>query len=81
MRMLIRETAPWLASLDQDPIALEAPVALLRTQASSGDDAAWRRRCPNIQIYEIVGGHHTLFYPENIGSFRETFATATRSWR
>jgi thioesterase domain-containing protein len=80
MRMLIRETAPWLASLDREPVALHVPVALLRTHATSGDDAAWRRRCPNIQIYEVIGAHHTLFYPENMGSFREAFTTATREW-
>lgn len=80
MRMLIRHTAPWLAALDRDPIALHVPVALVRTRSTSGDDAAWRRRCPNVKIYEVVGGHHSLFFPENLGSFRQAFTTATREW-
>jgi thioesterase domain-containing protein len=80
MRLLIREVAPWIASLDREPTALEAPATLLRTAFTAGDDAAWRRRCPNIEIFEISGQHHTLFEPENIASLREAFVTATRAW-
>jgi thioesterase domain-containing protein len=81
MRLLIRETAPWLASLDREPVALTAPVTLLRTKLTAGDDAAWRRRCPRLEIFEIGGQHHTLFEPENVGSLREAFITGTRGWR
>lgn len=81
MRLLVRETAPWIASLDQEPVALKAPTVLLRTRATAGDDDAWRRRCPNIKIFEITGQHHTLFEPENVGSLREAFVAATRDWR
>jgi thioesterase domain-containing protein len=81
MRLLIRTAAPWIASLDRDPIALEAPASLLRTQFTVGDDAKWRRRCPNIEIFTIPGQHHTLFEPENIGSLREAFISAMRAWR
>jgi hypothetical protein len=34
-----------------------------------------------MEIFEIAGQHHTLFEPENIGSLREAFVTATRGWR
>jgi thioesterase domain-containing protein len=81
MRLLIRETAPWLASLDREPVALAAPATLLRTALTAGDDAAWRRRCPRLEIFEIEGQHHTLFEPENVGSLREAFITGTRGWR
>jgi thioesterase domain-containing protein len=81
MRLLIRTMAPWIASLDREPVGLKAPAILLRTRLTVGDDAAWRRRCPNIEIFEIKGQHHTLFEPENIGSLREAFVTATFGWR
>jgi thioesterase domain-containing protein len=81
MRLLIQEAAPWIASLDREPTALEAPAILLRTKPTASDDAAWRRRCPNIKIFEIPGQHHTLFEAENIGSLREAFVNATRDWR
>jgi len=81
MRLLIRQAAPWIASLDREPIVLEAPAILLRTKPAASDDAAWRRRCPNIEIFEIAGQHHTLFEADNIGSLREAFLTATRDWR
>jgi len=81
MRLLVRETAPWIGSLDQDPVALKAPAILLRTRLTAGDDVAWRRRCPNIEIFEIAGQHHTLFEPENVASLHEAFVAATRSWR
>lgn len=81
MRLLVREVAPWLGSLDREPVALKAPAILLRTPLTAGDDAAWRRRCPNIEIVEIPGQHHTLFEPEHSGSLREAFFAATRDWR
>ena len=81
MRLLIRGTAPWLASLDREPVAMKSPTILLRTRFAAHDDAAWHRRCPNMEIYEIPGQHETLFDPENIGSLREAFVNATRDWR
>lgn len=81
MRLLVREVAPWLGSLDREPKALRAPAVLLRTRLTAGDDVAWRRRCSNIQIVEIPGQHHTLFEAENIDSLREAFFASTRDWR
>lgn len=81
MRLLVRTTAPWIASLDEKPAALNAPVVLLRTALTMSDDVAWRRRCPKIEILEIPGQHHTLFEPENIGTLHETFIAATHDWR
>jgi hypothetical protein len=81
MRLLLREVAPWIASLDREPVQLNAPVVLLRTRLSAGDDSAWRRRCPNIEIIEIAGDHNTYFEPENASSFREAFAKGTPDWR
>jgi thioesterase domain-containing protein len=80
MRMLIRETAAWAASLDRDPIALMAPTILIRTSESVRDDIAWRRRCPGIKIFEVPGTHHTIFEPENVLPLHRTFVTATRDW-
>jgi thioesterase domain-containing protein len=80
MRLLIRGTAPWIAALDQHPVALEVPAVLLRTGLTAADDAAWQRRCPNIAIHEVPGGHHTLFEPEHVASLREAFTVATRDW-
>ena len=81
MRLLVRETAPWIGSLDREPVALKAPAILLRTRLTASDDAAWKRRCPNVAIFEIPGQHHTLFEPENVSSLSKAFVTATRSWR
>lgn len=81
MRLLVRETAPWIGSLDREPVVLKAPAILLRTRLTTCDDAAWRRRCPNVEILEIPGQHHTLFEPENIGSLHKAFLAATRGWR
>ena len=81
MRLLIEVAAPWVASLDRNPVALNAPAALLRTRQTAGDDPIWRSRCPKIEIFEIQGQHHSLFEPENAGSLREAFLTATRGWR
>jgi thioesterase domain-containing protein len=81
MRLLVRETAPWLAKLDEKSVALDAPVVLLRTPLTAVDDANWRRRCPAIKIFEISGQHHNLFEPENIGTLRQAFLTSTREWQ
>jgi thioesterase domain-containing protein len=81
MRLLIRETAPWIGSLDREPVALKAPAILLRTRLIAGDDAAWRRRCPDIAILEIPGQHHTLFEQENVDSLHKAFINATGKWR
>jgi len=80
MRLLLRETAPWIASLDRDPRPLAVPMALLRTTLTAGDDAAWQRRCPAIRILEVRGGHHTLFAPEHVAGLRDAFNTARRDW-
>jgi thioesterase domain-containing protein len=81
MRLLLRIVAPWMASLDRNPVALEAPAILLRTGFAAGDDDAWRRRCPDIRIFEISGAHHNLFDAENAGTLHDIFIDATRSWR
>ena len=80
MRLLIRETAPWIGSLDRKPVALNAPSILLRTRNNAGDDRAWQRRCPGIEICEIPGKHHSTFEPENINALQERFVAATRGW-
>ena len=81
LRLLIEAMAPWVASLDREPVPLNAPAVLLRTRLTASDDPAWLRRCPNIDIREIPGRHDTLFEAENVGSLREAFLTATRDWR
>jgi thioesterase domain-containing protein len=81
MRLLIRALAPWLATLDRCPSALSAPAALLRIASTRDDDSAWRRRCPDIEIFEIPGGHQTLFDPENIDALRTAYRAATGNWR
>jgi hypothetical protein len=81
MRLLVREVAPWIPSLDREPIVLKAPSVLLRTRECSVEDALWRLRCPGIKIIEIPGDHQTLFDPENVGALRKSFAVATRAWR
>jgi len=80
MRLLIEIAAPWIASLDQKPVALMTPAILLRTALTDGDDHIWRTRCPNIKIFEIPGQHHTLFEPENVGALRKAFLAATCDW-
>ena len=80
MRLLIRASAPWVAALGLDPVPLMVPSALLRTSLTIQDDAAWRRRCPLIEIHEIPGGHNSLFEPEHIEAFRQAFVAATRHW-
>jgi thioesterase domain-containing protein len=81
MRLLIQATAPWIGSLDREPVALKAPAILLRTRLTADDDAAWRRRCPGIAIFEIPGQHHTLFERENVNSLHKAFIDATGKWR
>ena len=82
MRLLIRESISFIRSLDCDPVAsLEAPAVLLRTDLTSGDDAAWRRRCSNLKIFTIPGQHHNLFEPENAAAISQAFISATRDWR
>jgi thioesterase domain-containing protein len=80
VRLLIQAAAPWIASLDREPVELKAPAVLLRTGPTASDDPAWRRRCPNLEIFEVPGQHNTLFEAENINSLREAFLTGTRSW-
>lgn len=80
MRLLIQKTAPWIAALDSNPTPLVTPAALLRTRDMAGDDAAWRRRCPNITIGEIPGQHQTVLNAENIKALREAFYSATTDW-
>jgi thioesterase domain-containing protein len=81
LRLLTQQAASWIAGLDRDPVALDVPSALLRTRFAAADDSAWRRRCPKIEIYEVPGGHHTLFEPENVGALRSAFIAATARWR
>jgi thioesterase domain-containing protein len=80
MRLLIREVATWVASLDREPTALLAPAILIRTSESVIDDLGWRRRCPGIKIFVVPGTHHTIFDSENILTLNRTFVTATRDW-
>jgi thioesterase domain-containing protein len=76
MRLLLREATSWITRLDHDPNELAAPAMLLRTQASSCYDEAWRGRCPRMIIREVPGKHLTLFESENIGSLRRAFEEA-----
>lgn len=80
MRLLIQKVAPWLPSLDREPIALKAPAVLLRTTSTQDSDSVWRRRCPQIEIVEIAGDHDTMLDQDNADSFREAFISATREW-
>jgi thioesterase domain-containing protein len=81
MRLLIQGVAPWIASLDREPIALSAPAVLLRTSTNEDADSVWKRRCPGIKILEIPGDHHTLFDHEDPRFLRETFIVGTSEWR
>jgi thioesterase domain-containing protein len=80
LRLLTQAVVPWAASLDREPVELDAPASLLRTRLTASDDAAWHRRCPNIEIFEIPGQHQTLLQADDISSLREAFVTATRFW-
>ena len=81
MRLMLREVAPWLASMDRNPVTLNAPASLLRTRANLNYDDDWRRRCPEIKIVEIAGDHDTYFESQNFGILREAFIFATEDWR
>lgn len=81
LRLMLRTTAPWVGSLDRDPVALNAPAVLLRSRNNACDDGAWRRRCPAIKIVEVPGNHRTLFDPENVATLHEAFLSATRDWK
>ena len=81
MRLLMRATAPWLRGLDNDPSPLKASAALLRTASAAAADAAWRIRCPEIQIIEIPGDHDSLLDLQNHGRMRTAFASAIKDWR
>jgi thioesterase domain-containing protein len=81
IRLLIQWAAPWIASLDRKPVALDAPAVLLRTRFTARDDAAWRCRCPDINLIEIPGDHQGLFERENISSLHDSFVIATQKWR
>lgn len=76
MRLLLRQVAPRIAEFDRIAAPMTAPTILLRTQASSGHDPAWRVRCPHIEIRQVPGKHLTLFEPENIGGLRDAFVEA-----
>ena len=78
LHLLIRKVAPWVQSLDRNPVALDAPATLLRTRQNSQYDEVWRRRCPTIKIIEISGQHTKLFSSENIVALREAVVAATR---
>jgi thioesterase domain-containing protein len=80
MRLLIGIVVPWMASLDLNPAALEAPAVLLRTGFAAGDDDAWRHRCPDIEIFDIPGQHHNLFDGDNADKLHDAFINATRNW-
>lgn len=80
MRLLIRHSAPWLASLDVEQQALHAPAVLIRTPLTADDDDAWRKRCPELRIIDVPGDHHTLFDEQNLDILRAAFRDATRDW-
>ena len=80
MRLLIQQVAPWIASLDREPIPLRAPAVFLRTYSNEDADSVWRRRCPGLKIMKIPGDHQTLLALETPDSFRETFITGIREW-
>jgi thioesterase domain-containing protein len=76
MRLLIRAAGPWIGMMDQRPASLNARSVLLRTQANAGYDAACRRRCPNIEIMQVRGQHHSVLNPDNISVLRQALLTA-----
>jgi hypothetical protein len=49
---------------------------LLRTPASAVYDAAWRGRCPNIEIIEVAGRHHSVLDNENFPFLHKALVTA-----
>jgi len=80
MRSLIRLVAPWVASLDVDPIPLTVPFALIRGASTALDDVAWRRRCPHAVVHEVAGDHFTMWDAENIDALRRTFSDVINPW-
>ena len=80
MRILLREMAPWIGSLDENPRPLEVPSLLLRTGETVANDKAWKLRCPEIQIHEVPGHHHSLFDSENVRELQAVFHEASESW-
>lgn len=80
MRLLIRVTAAWMPSLDDQDSHLHAPAALLRTGASTANDALWRKRCPDLRIIDLPGNHETLFETENAAALHAAFLAATAEW-
>jgi thioesterase domain-containing protein len=80
MRLLLKETAPWIGLLDQEPAPLYAPAVLLRTSSTKEADSLWRRRCPGIKVIEVAGDHHSLFTPENASSTRDSFLAGASDW-
>ncbi len=74
MRLMLRVVAPWIASLDRQPVPTAIPTLLLRTRRTGSDDPAWRRRCSRLRISEVPGEHLTLFAPQNIGALRKAFS-------
>lgn len=80
MRLLIRITAAWMPSLDDQAADLRAPAVLLRTSASVSNDALWRLRCSNLRIIEIPGNHETMFEAENVAALRSAFLAGTAAW-
>jgi thioesterase domain-containing protein len=81
MRLLIRRSVPWLAELDREPVALQAPAVLIRTPLTAGDDEAWRKRCPQLRVVNVSGNHQTLFDEHNLHLLRAAFREATTDWR
>jgi thioesterase domain-containing protein len=89
--LLIRQGQPWAKSLDVDPLMLKVPAILFRTPETAGDDEAWRRRCPGVEVFEIPGDHWTLtdtlensrnpetiFASKTSGAIRERFLNTMR---
>lgn len=81
MRIRLAETAPWVGTLDVNPVALMAPAILFRTAETAVCDPAWQHRCPKISIIEMPGTHQTWFHLENHATFRKQFLAATQEWR
>jgi len=80
MRILLREMAPWIGSLDDHPRALEVPALLLRTGETMANDEVWKRRCPEIKIREVPGHHHSLFDAGNVRELQTAFHRSISSW-
>lgn len=78
MRLLIQLTAPSLAQIDREPKILRTSAILLRTALTIDSDDSWRRRCPEIRIYEIPGDHLTMLEAQNISAISSVFSAAMR---